>query len=197
MTKLELFAQAISQTMTECHYSEMIFESKRLPRGLWFEVQKHLAPGIDWPVKVNGLSTYYLRNKEEILKLLSTSPLPAQEKQAEQTLQDIHLTLCSIQEMMGKAINKGLGSYQLNNKNGSNETLKFEFLLVPEPTVIKGKGPGRKLNRDFERLSVAVDKYLLTLFEEEKRKLRIPASRLLDSILWNHYGRPPIKPKPT
>jgi hypothetical protein len=193
MTKLEFFAQAITQTMTECHYSEMIFESERMPRGFWFEVQKHLAPGIDWPAKVNALSTYYLRNKEEILKLLSTSPPPAQEKQTEQTLQDIHLTLCSIQEMMGKAINKGLGSYQLNNKNGTNE--KLEFDLVPEPTVIKGKGPGRKLNRDFERLSVAVDKGLLTLFEEEKKKLRIPASRLLDSILWNHYGKPAIVSK--
>ena len=195
MTKLELFTQAITQTMTECHYSEGIFESERMPRGFWFEVQKHLAPGIDWPAKVNGLSAYYLRNKGEFLKLPSASPPPAQEKQVEQTLQDIHSTLRNIQEMMGKAINKGLGSYQLNNKNGSNETLKFEFLLVPEPTVIKGKGPGRKLNRDFERLSVAVDKSLLTLFEEEKKKLRIPASRLLDSILWNHYGKPVIVSK--
>jgi hypothetical protein len=62
-----------------------------------------------------------------------------------------------------------------------------EFELVPKPKTIKGKTKGRKEDRKYYNLSVAIDANLSVLFHEECEKYNIPKSRLLDSILFNHY----------
>jgi hypothetical protein len=151
---------------------------------------------MSWPTYLNSLSTYYGRHKAQIVALIAkgVTPSPLLSVEQGQQVERIQQVIPNnLEDMIDKAISKRFPHYQDNECNRYNEQAHFE--LVPEPQAMRGKGKGRKLNRDFERLSVAVDKYLLTLFEEEKERLRIPASRLLDSILWNHYGKPAIKPK--
>ncbi len=59
-----------------------------------------------------------------------------------------------------------------------------------EPQVVKGKGKGRRENRRYMKISLTVDETLWKLFAAEKDRLRVSSGRLMDAILWRHYGRP-------
>ena len=70
--------------------------------------------------------------------------------------------------------------------------------LPPEPKEIKKK-PGTKAkgrsrqNRDYERHTLTVDSNLWRLFEQDMKSRRISSSgRMMDVILWNHYGKPTL-----
>ena len=57
----------------------------------------------------------------------------------------------------------------------------------PEPERIPGT---RRENREWERVSATVDSNLMKLFNLERKKRRMSTSRLLETILWLHYGKP-------
>jgi hypothetical protein len=57
----------------------------------------------------------------------------------------------------------------------------------PEPERVPGT---RRENRDWERISATIDRNLIKFFNREKKKRRISTSRLLETILWLHYGKP-------
>jgi len=59
----------------------------------------------------------------------------------------------------------------------------------PEPTRVSGT---RRENRDWGRISATVDKNLLKHFNLERKQRRLSASRLLETILWLHYGKPEL-----
>ena len=61
--------------------------------------------------------------------------------------------------------------------------------LPPEPQSIKGK-PGRRQNRDYEKISVTLDSALWEKFKAERDRLKVSNSRLIDIILWQRYGKP-------
>jgi len=193
MNKPELFAKAITQTMMEKDYSNVIFGSERLPRGFWPNVQKHLTPGVDWPAHVRSLSVYYQRHKPQVIALLSIPLQTERTERAEPTLQADPMTMPDIEKMIEKAIDKRFLHYQQNEQHEQNEQMDIE--LIPEPGVLKGGRPGRRLTRDYVKKTITVDLTLSELFDTECKRRRIPASRLLDSILWNHYGRPAIVSK--
>lgn len=57
----------------------------------------------------------------------------------------------------------------------------------PEPERVPGT---RRENRDWERISATVDRNLIKFFNREKKERRLSTSRLLETILWLHYGKP-------
>ena len=65
--------------------------------------------------------------------------------------------------------------------------------LPPEPASLKGteKG-GRRQTRQYEKLSCTVDSVLFELFRSECTERKLSAGRMLDALLWNHYGRPEL-----
>jgi hypothetical protein len=83
------------------------------------------------------------------------------------------------QEMFQDILNKG------------NMIEEFQE-MPPEPTTLKGRGKGRRENRIYCKISVTVDAALWKLFMEEQRRSKISSARLLDSILWRHYGKPQL-----
>jgi hypothetical protein len=64
--------------------------------------------------------------------------------------------------------------------------------VPPEPQVITGEGKGRRENRRYTKASVTVDKVLWNLFVTERDKLRVSTGRLMDIILWRHFGKPKL-----
>jgi len=64
--------------------------------------------------------------------------------------------------------------------------------MPPEPQVIKGEGKGRRENRDYQKVSLTIDKILWAKFCQERDRRRVSSGRLMDAILWNRYGRPKL-----
>jgi hypothetical protein len=62
----------------------------------------------------------------------------------------------------------------------------------PEPKTIRKHGKGRKENRKYKRLTVAIDVNLAERFEAEMRSRSLSAGKLMDVILWNRYGKIPL-----
>jgi hypothetical protein len=62
----------------------------------------------------------------------------------------------------------------------------------PEPRTIRKHGKGRKENRKYKRLTVAIDVNLAERFEAEMRSRNLSAGKLMDVILWNRYGKIPL-----
>lgn len=65
--------------------------------------------------------------------------------------------------------------------------------VPPEPETLKGttKG-GRRETREYEKISATVDRVLYKRFHNEQRERKCSTGRLLDIILWNYYGKPPL-----
>ena len=59
----------------------------------------------------------------------------------------------------------------------------------PEPERVPGT---RRENRDWERISATIDRNLIKFFNREKKERRMSTSRLLETILWLHYGKPKL-----
>jgi len=64
--------------------------------------------------------------------------------------------------------------------------------VPPEPRVIKGEGKGRREDRQYTKASVTVDKVLWNLFVKERDRLRVSTGRLMDIVLWRHFGKPKL-----
>jgi len=66
----------------------------------------------------------------------------------------------------------------------------YEADMPPAPETIKGKH-GKK-DREYEKVSITVDKSLWSRFIQERNTSRLSSGRLMDKILWEYYGRPPL-----
>jgi hypothetical protein len=64
----------------------------------------------------------------------------------------------------------------------------------PEPTTLKGtERGGRRETRAYEKLSATIDQELYKLFDADRAKRPgYSVGRMLDYILWSHYGKPPL-----
>jgi hypothetical protein len=62
----------------------------------------------------------------------------------------------------------------------------------PEPRVITGEGKGRRENRKYVKASVTVDEALWQRFTAERDRMRVSTGRLMDIILWRHFGKPKL-----
>jgi hypothetical protein len=63
----------------------------------------------------------------------------------------------------------------------------------PKPEVLKQtERGGRRENRIYAKVGATIDEELFKLFEADRERRRCSTGRLLDVILWQHYGRPPL-----
>lgn len=79
---------------------------------------------------------------------------------------------------------------RLHQDPSSNNTHNGHTELCPEADTVKGQGKGRRLNRDYERVSITIDKELWKEFRAEQKRLHTTAPRLMDTILWHYYNKP-------
>jgi len=61
--------------------------------------------------------------------------------------------------------------------------------MPPEPAAVLGV-KGRRQDRDYRKITLTIDKSLWDLFEAERKRLSVSAARMMDIVLWRHYGRP-------
>ena len=64
--------------------------------------------------------------------------------------------------------------------------------LCPEPGAIQGYGPGVRTQRVYQNFSSTVDIELWKIFTAKRKRLRTSTPRLLDTILWEYFGRPSL-----
>lgn len=188
----------------------------REQRKSWAEIAKILPLlGADYlmesgePYSAGALASLYSNNKREILSRYE------QDERNEETPSDELTTTVKglVQELLDqrfakmeetltyrvKEIIRDQISRQFVGSTGFNSELKPEQDdLPPEPKEIKkkpgtkGKGRSRQ-NRDYVRHTVTVDSSLWRLFEQDMKSRRVSsASRMMDVILWNYYGRPTL-----
>lgn len=190
MTQNEILADAISQVLVADGLTISDIKA-RTPRGFWKRVSNLI--GKDWSHD-KGLSQKWKRTQDELISIMSghdPESLPALQPQptlsTQQTLQPQQLAVSDIEKLVETLLDKRLSSIKEISHNTHND-----FELAPKPMTIRGGAKGRKENRKYFNLSVAIDNNLYELFEQERDKLNIPKSRLLDSILWNHYNKPQL-----
>jgi hypothetical protein len=67
---------------------------------------------------------------------------------------------------------------------------------TPQPVIVDGieltpePSPGRK--RKYVRSTITVDEKLWDLVQQECKRLQILPPRLIDSLLWLHFGKPTL-----
>jgi len=70
---------------------------------------------------------------------------------------------------------------------------QFEIELPPVPGGKIPGGKGRKVSPgERVKLGVTVDSGIMKAFEAERKKRRVSASELMDALLWNALGKPPM-----
>ena len=79
---------------------------------------------------------------------------------------------------------------EILDKRLSGEQIPFQ--LVPEPDSIKNSTPGRRTQRKYERISITIDSELWKLFKNQQKQLNCSSPRLMDSILYYHFSKPPL-----
>lgn len=214
MTRNELMAHVMTQALKA---KKMSLEGlkKKVPTGFWKKVSEIYPKDLGYPTHNTALSNYFGSNRDPIMSILESAnkPEPTQEPEPEQIkalsdshsepalqdslkptqapLQALPFSTDDLYGLIDKAIQKRLQELKTLRLNElgivPNECPEFE--LVPEPETVKGS-IGRKLTRKFVKTTVTVDQILWSLFEQQAKKLKIDKSRLLDSILWIHYGKP-------
>jgi len=80
----------------------------------------------------------------------------------------------------------------LMNLQNVQPVMPGEEEAPPESKTIKGQGKGRKEPRDYERVTLTLDKELARLFKQEQKRHGISAGKLFDRILWHRYGKPKL-----
>jgi len=161
------------------------------------------------PYKVGTLMTMYSNNKHKILSDYERDERnekePPDELNAmikgyvqealEQRLPKMEEALTSrVKEMIRDEISR----QSVGGTGFFSEPKQEDNDLPPEPKEIgrkpgtKGKGRSRQ-NRDYVRHTVTVDSTLWRLFEQDMKRRRVSsASRMMDVILWNYYGKPTL-----
>ena len=191
MKKHELIAQAIKEVLDDKGWTVEYIEDE-FPKKFLLEVSKKLPENLPFSNTTASLSVYVSRNRPEIFatlrRLYEDNPVnDTQTPLAEPKSQARIPTEEDISRIVNELINERLSDL---HDIAHNEHTRVQ--LVPEPETIKGEGKGRRLTRDYERFSVTVDKELMKLFTQEVKQLKTTSPRLLDTILWERYGRPKL-----
>jgi hypothetical protein len=161
------------------------------------------------PYSADALSRLYSNNKFKILDSYEQDERNEEEppekviamvkgfvqEALEQRLPKMEEALTSrVKEMIREEISRHVAG----DTGFRNEPKSEQGDLPPEPKEIKKK-PGTKAkgrsrqNRDYDRHTVTVDSTLWRLFEKDMKRRRVSsASRMMDVILWNYYGRPAL-----
>lgn len=199
--KDEIIARGLKELLDK---KKMEVESitTRFPKGFLEELSEILPPDLPFSTTSGSLSGYFFRkngsHKQDILEILNqpyednvdnvniTEPAPLSD---EHSLSASQLTPDDVKKICNELINERLTDIEHNVHN-------THIKLVPKAKIIKGKGKGRKAEREYYRLSITVDEELMKLFNKEAKKLNITAPRLLDSILWERYGYPKLSFQP-
>lgn len=207
MSDNNAIATAVKKTLLQHpEYGYKWVISKKVKRGsFWSDVLDNYPKGFPKPKDKDQISSYYSKDKTAIIGILESDPdikhlresvsetdpdHNAQDAQSEalptyQTLQIDSDLESKITEMVAKAIAEQLSGQSIPKHYEHTE-------LVPEPTTVKGGSKGRRLNRLYWKKTISIDRTLWTLFEKEAKDLKIPVSRLIDSILWLRYGKPDL-----
>jgi len=123
---------------------------------------------------------------------------PSNNEPDESVEYDAHILWSDIDKRM-RAIAREVTENMLNEMNVRHEQHMMNVSreitgedLPPEPEYLKGK-KGRRQNRDYERLTVGINKNLARLFKADMAHMKVSsASRMMDIILWRYYGRPEL-----
>jgi hypothetical protein len=67
--------------------------------------------------------------------------------------------------------------------------LQTDQKIPPEPTK---KESSRAFIVKRAKIAGTTDQVLLDLFNQERKKLRLSASRMLDVVLWNYFNKPKL-----
>ena len=192
MDKNQIIARGIKAILDIKRWSiETIME--KTPKGFMIEVAKILPPDLPFTSTANDISNYLNKrkgqNKKDVLDIVrglyADNVDNVDNLSTEQTLQTQQLTEDDVRRIVCEEINKRLSDVEAISLNEHT-------VLVPEADTIKGQGQGRRLKRDYERVSITVDRELWKLFRKEQRQLKTTSPRLMDSILWAHYGQPKL-----
>lgn len=158
---------------------------KKAPKGFWLQVSNII--GKHW-AKQQSLSQTWKRSQKEIIEIISSqSDKQLSTLHSESPTSPEHMTRDDIEKMVENYLNKRLAGYE---HNIPNEPTEFE--LVPEPETVTGGAKGRRQDRKYEKISVTVDKNLWKIFRQKQKKLSCSGPRLMDSILWNFFGKPEL-----
>ena len=188
----------------------------REQRKSWEEIAEILSSlGADYlmesgkPYRSGALSSLYSNNKGEILSSYE------QDERNEETPSDELTTTVKglVQELLDQRFAKmeetltyrvkeiirdQISRQSVGGTGFFSEPKQEDDDLPPEPKEIKKK-PGTKAkgrsrqNRDYVRHTVTVDSTLWRLFEKDMKRRRVSsASRMMDVILWNYYGKPAL-----
>lgn len=156
---------------------------KKAPRGFWLQVSKIIRK--DW-ARHQNLSQTWKRSQKEIIEIISSqsdkqlSVLPSESPTSLE-----HVTRDDIEKIVEHVLNQRISNYEHNILNEPN-TLE----LVPEPETVTGGAKGRRQDRQYLKISLTVDKNLWKIFRKKQKNLNCSAPRLMDSILWNFFGKP-------
>jgi hypothetical protein len=203
-------AAALKQTILRFpdQYSYQWVISDKPKRGLFWQVVLDNYPkGFPAPKDKGQISSYYSKDRNAIREILANdadlkalresdsapSPVlnvthnaqdaPPKALPTSQTLHVEHSLDDKIAQMVSKAVTEQLSLLAIPKHYEQTE-------LVPEPTTIKGGAKGRKQNRLYWKKTISIDRTLWALFEKECKDLKIPVSRLIDTVLWMRYGKP-------
>jgi hypothetical protein len=182
----------------------------------WDEIANALSSlGADYlmktgePYKVGTLMTMYSNNKHEILsdseqdernEKEPPDELNAMVKGCVQEVLDQRLPMIeeTLASQVRQVVQEEISRHVVGGTGFRNEPKQEDDDLPPEPKEIKKK-PGTKAkgrsrqNRDYVRHTVTVDSTLWRLFEKDMKRRRVSsASRMMDVILWNYYGKPAL-----
>jgi len=170
----------ISERLLEEGYGELGTNLLRKKYARWESKrgeQLLQEPGTDQP---DGLAAMI----ELIVKRIFNQPIPEQwiseiEDHVEDMMKPVMIRIAQ------EAATEVLQSMSVSARSELVPTLAEP----PEPERVPGT---RRENREWERVSATVDSNLMKLFNLERKKRRMSTSRLLETILWLHYGKPTL-----
>lgn len=197
MDRNKVIAEAIRAVLNEKQWSVDAVEGS-IPRGFWHDVSTHMPSGLPFPSTHTDISNYLGKkggqNKVlvfDILKSLSVDNVHYAHSESESaypsesTHQKSFLTEADVRLIVSEELTKRKIEVNEVIHNGHTK-------LSPEPPSVTGKGKGRRYQRKYVKVSITIDEELWTLFQHEQRKVQTTAPRLMDSILWSHFGHPKL-----
>jgi hypothetical protein len=191
-----VIAEAIQAALKEKGWSIDTIEGPTAPRGFWHDVAKLLPHTLPFQSSPSDISNYLSKkggqNRTKVFDIVrqlsadnahyahsdSESALPT-ESAHQQTL----LTEDDVRRIVADELLKRKPEIDDIFHNGHTE-------LAPEPPAVTGEGKGRRYQRKYLKVSITVDMELWLLFQKEQKSMHTTAPHLMDSILWNHFGRP-------
>lgn len=194
MSKDSILVEAIKAVFAATGYSANDLKEKA-PRDFWKSAYEVIKPSPYFGSK-DAMSNYFGKgdNKNRILALLdenysgntnSTTPESTEQPRDKVYFSSptYQFTEQDIRNIVQDELSKQKDSV-MSEHTGNTE-------LVPEADIDNPDPKARK-KREYHRLSVTVDKELWKAFRAEQKKLNATTPRLIDSILWAHYGRPKL-----